>query len=107
MAGDDGSPIVKAASDKRSYRLIKLRNGLGVLLISDPDVADAPEDSEEDDDESGDDEAERDAHEQEPRFPFQCLQFPSTCKGLGGEDFMSEMKIRLPYHPGHMKPVVS
>lgn len=82
MAGEDGPPIVKAASDKRSYKLIKLRNGLGVLLISDPDVADDPEDSEEDDDKSGDDEPERDAHEQEPRFPCQWPQFPSTCTGM-------------------------
>jgi len=91
MEGENGPPIVKAASDKRSYKLIKLRNGLEVLLISDPQVSDAPEDSEED--ESGNDEPEDGmdterhgpagcADEQKPDFPFHWPQFQSHCTGI-------------------------
>lgn len=44
-----GPPIVKAASNERSYKLIKLRNGLAALLIHDPEVS-LDEEAEEDDD---------------------------------------------------------
>lgn len=44
----EGPPIVKGPLDKRDYKLIKLRNGLVVLLIHDPDVSDAPEDNDSD-----------------------------------------------------------
>lgn len=141
MEVEEGPPIVKAASDFRSYKLIKLRNGLAALLIYDPEVADVPEEEENDEPEDMDFEcdcAECD-DEQEPYFPFDWPQFQSNCTGihfvspipfskmlhfcnmedpsdccyahnyptaeLGGEDFMSEMKLRLRYHPGNTKPV--
>lgn len=44
-----GPPIVKAASNQRSYKLIKLRNGLAALLIHDPEVS-LDEEAEEEDD---------------------------------------------------------
>lgn len=44
-----GPPILKAAGNKRSYRLIRLRNGLEALLICDPDVNDVDDESTEED----------------------------------------------------------
>lgn len=40
MEVEEGPPIVKAARNARSYKLIKLRNGLSALLIHDPQVCD-------------------------------------------------------------------
>lgn len=48
MDGVEGPPIVKGPLDKRDYKLIKLRNGLVVLLIHDPDVSDVPDDEDDD-----------------------------------------------------------
>lgn len=86
MEVEEGPPIVKAASDKRSYKLIKLRNGLGVLLIYDPDVADdAPEDCEEDEPEESMDHMEccdGACSEQEPYFRFDWPQLQTNnCSG--------------------------
>lgn len=85
MEVEEGPSIVKATSDLRSYKLIKLRNGLAALLIYDPEVADVPEDGEEGD-APEDMDIECDCTEceeqQETYFPFDWPQFQSNCTGI-------------------------
>jgi hypothetical protein len=82
MEVEEGPPIVKAASNLRSYKLIKLRNGLAALLIHDPEV-----DNDDNPDEEGNDgEAAEDMDvefdvEEEPDFPFDWPHFQYNCTG--------------------------
>lgn len=100
MEVEEGPPIVKAASNLRSYKLIKLRNGLAALLIHDPEVDndDNPDEEENDGEAAEDMDVEFDV-EEEPGFPFGWPHFQYNCTGLSGDDFMSDMKLRLGFHP--------
>lgn len=74
-----GPPIVKAASNPRSYKLIKLRNGLAALLIHDPEVS-LDEEAEEEDDT---DNMETDAGcpSEQPEGQEWSSDFQNNCRG--------------------------
>lgn len=82
MEVEEGPPIVKAAGNLRSYKLIKLRNGLAALLIHDLEVDnyDNPDEEENDGEAAEDMDVEFDV-EEEPGFPFGWPHFQYNCTG--------------------------
>ena len=93
MEVEEGPPIVKAASNLRDYKLIKLRNGLAALLIHDPEV-DISDEEENNGDTAQDMEVEFDV-EEEPDFPFSWPHFQQNCTGI----CLSPGMILLKFHP--------
>lgn len=78
MEVEEGPPIVKAARNSRTYKLIKLRNGLSALLIHDPQACD---DDEEEDRGGGGTHVETDDDAQQepalwPHFQYNCTGIP-------------------------------
>jgi len=77
MEVEEGPPIVKADRNSRSYKLIKLRNGLSALLIHDPQC----NDDKEDDRGGGDMNVETEDDDQRepalwPNFQYNCAGNP-------------------------------
>lgn len=91
MEVEEGPPIVKAASNLRSYKLIKLRNGLAALLIHDPEV-DNDDNPEENNGEAEDMDVEFD--DEEPDFPFDWPHCQFSCTGI----HLSTAVILLQFH---------
>ena len=83
MEFEEGPPIVKAASNKRSYKLIKLRNGLAALLIHDPEVDNGnnPDEEENNGDDAEDMDIEYDV-EEDPDFPICWPHLHYNCAGI-------------------------
>lgn len=74
-----GPPIVKAASNQRSYKLIKLRNGLAALLIHDPEVS-LDEEAEAEDD-IDDMEVDAGCPSEQPEGQNWSSDFQNNCRG--------------------------